>query len=63
MRYVVNKVMWCRGRPTLDLLGFGHSRHHIIFRTQSIQRTPIGPAWLARCVARREITREYGGWC
>jgi len=56
--YVVNLVMWCRGRPTLDLWGFWHSQHHIIFCTQTIQRTPIGPFRFARRVARREITRE-----
>jgi hypothetical protein len=58
VRYVLNLVMWYRGRSTLDLLGFGHSQHHIIFCTQTILRTPIGPFWFARRVARREITRE-----
>ena len=58
VRYVVNLVMWCPGRTILDLLGFWHPQHHIIFCTQTIQRTPIGPFWFARRVARREITRE-----
>jgi hypothetical protein len=58
VRYVVNLVMWCRGRTNLDLLGFWHPQQHIIFCTQTIQRTPIGPFWFALPMARREFTRE-----
>ena len=58
--YVVNKVMWCGGVKSRDLLGFSRLEHRIIFCTQTIQKTPIGPSWFARCVTRREMTQEYG---
>ncbi len=31
MRYVVKRVMWCRGPKVIDSLRFSRPQHHIIF--------------------------------